>query len=225
MIAAARPGLRLGGNASLVTRKQAAYDQAVTSGDRRRSAPRMTQRYRDLVFTAGVRATQAANGSGDIYRDPAADEGAPDELTPTEMTFIALRDSFYVATVSATGWPYMQHRGGPPGFVKILGRRTIGIAEYRGNQQYVSLGNLADNNRASLFFMDYMNRYRLKVLARARVVDLSDDPELREQLHDPAYEGPLERGVLFEVEAFDWNCPKYITPRFTEAELQKMMRR
>ena len=185
----------------------------------------MTQRYRDLVFTDGVRATQAANGSGDIYNAPTADDGAPDELTPTEMTFIALRDSFYVATVSATGWPYMQHRGGPQGFVKILGRRTIGIADYRGNQQYVSLGNLADNDRASLFFMDYMNRYRLKVLARARVVDLSDDPDLAEQLQDPAYEGPLERGVLFEVEAFDWNCPKYITPRFTEAELQKLMRR
>ena len=185
----------------------------------------MTQRYRDLVFTPGVRAAQAANGSGDANPQAATSEGGPDELPPTEMTFIARRDCFYFATVNASGWPYMQHRGGPPGFVRILGRRTIGIAEYRGNQQYVSLGNLADNDRASLFFMDYMNRYRLKVLARARVVDLTEDAELAEQLHDAAYEGPLERGLLFEVEAFDWNCPKYITPRFTEAELHKLMAR
>ena len=185
----------------------------------------MTQRYREIAFTSAVRAAQTRNGSGDIYDQPAPTDAMPDELTPTEMTFIALRDSFYFATVSSSGWPYMQHRGGPPGFVKILGPRTIGIADYRGNQQYVSLGNLADNDRASLFFMDYMNRYRLKVLARARVVDLAQNPELTEQLSDPAYEGELERGVLFEIEAYDWNCPKYITPRFSEAELRKLTAR
>lgn len=185
----------------------------------------MTQRYRELAFTPGVRAAQARHGSADVYPETDAGDGTPDELTPTEMTFIALRDSFYFATVSASGWPYLQHRGGPPGFVKILGPRTLGIADYRGNQQYVTLGNLADNDRASLFFMDYMNRYRLKVLARARVVDLTGDPALREELSDAAYEGPLERGVLFEVEAYDWNCPKYIIPRFTEAELRKLTAR
>lgn len=185
----------------------------------------MTQRYRDLAFTPGVRAAQARNGSAGVYPETEPGDGAPDELTPTEMTFIALRDSFYFATVSATGWPYLQHRGGPPGFVKILGPRTLGIADYRGNQQYVTLGNLADNDRASLFFMDYMNRYRLKVLARARVVDLAGDDGLRDQLADAVYEGPLERGVLFEVEAYDWNCPKYIIPRFTEAELRKLSAR
>ncbi|MFY0613244.1 MAG: pyridoxamine 5'-phosphate oxidase family protein [Hyphomicrobiaceae bacterium] len=185
----------------------------------------MTQRFREIAFTPAVRAAQANNGSADIYADTGPADGDADELTPYEMTFISLRDSFYFATVSASGWPYMQHRGGPPGFVKILGRRTIGIADYRGNQQYVSLGNLADNNRASLFFMDYMNRHRLKVLARARVVDLTGDPELTAELSDAAYEGRLERGILFEVEAFDWNCPKYITPRFTEAELRKLTTR
>lgn len=185
----------------------------------------MTQRFREIAFTPAVRAVQDKNGSADIHPASEPTDGTPDDLTPTEMTFIALRDSFYFATVSASGWPYMQHRGGPPGFVKVLGCRTIGIADYRGNQQYVSLGNLADNDRASLFFMDYMNRYRLKVLARARIVDLTADPELTEQLSDPAYDGTLERGILFEVEAFDWNCPKYITPRFTEAELRKLTSR
>ena len=188
----------------------------------------MTQRYREIAFTPAVRAAQVRNGSADIYATAAPGEGAggeADALTAAEMTFISLRDSFYFATVSASGWPYMQHRGGPPGFVKIISPRQISIADYRGNQQYVSLGNLADNDRASLFFMDYMNRYRLKVLARARIIDLTGDAALAQQLSDPAYDGALERGILFEIEAFDWNCPKYITPRFTEAELQMLMSR
>ena len=188
----------------------------------------MTQRYREIAFTPAVRAAQVRNGSADIYATatPGVSAGGEaDALTAAEMTFISLRDSFYFATVSASGWPYMQHRGGPPGFVKIISPHQIAIADYRGNQQYVSLGNLADNDRASLFFMDYMNRYRLKVLARARIIDLTGDAALAQQLSDPAYDGALERGILFEIEAFDWNCPKYITPRFTEAELQMLMSR
>ena len=188
----------------------------------------MTQRYREIAFTPAVRAAQVRNGSADIYATAApgvSAGGEADALTAAEMTFISLRDSFYFATVSASGWPYMQHRGGPPGFVKIISPHQIAIADYRGNQQYVSLGNLADNDRASLFFMDYMNRYRLKVLARARIIDLTGDAALAQQLSDPAYDGALERGILFEIEAFDWNCPKYITPRFTEAELQMLMSR
>ena len=185
----------------------------------------MTQRYRDMSFTAAVRAAQEDNGSAKMYGRQPPGDGAPDELTAAEMAFIAMRESFYMATISETGWPYMQHRGGPQGFVKILGARTLGIADYRGNRQYLSLGNLAGNDRASLFFMDYMGRRRLKVLARARVAQIAEEPELIKQLTDPGYGEILERGLVFEIEAFDWNCPKYITPRFTEAEMQTLMSR
>lgn len=183
----------------------------------------MTQRYRDLMFTPAVRDVQERNGSAEMYGRQKPGDGAPDELTAAEMAFVSMRESFYMATISETGWPYMQHRGGPQGFVKILGPQTIGIADYRGNRQYLSLGNLAGNDRASLFFMDYMGRRRLKVLARARIAELDQEPELIKQLTDPGFDEILERGLIFEVEAFDWNCPKYITPRFTEAELQMIM--
>lgn len=183
----------------------------------------MTQRYRDLMFTPAVRDVQERNGSAEMYGRQKPGDGAPDELTAAEMAFISMRESFYMATISETGWPYMQHRGGPRGFVKILGPQTIGIADYRGNRQYLSLGNLAGNDRASLFFMDYMGRRRLKVLARVRIAEIDQEPDLIEQLTDPGFGEILERGLIFEVEAFDWNCPKYITPRFTEAELQVIM--
>jgi predicted pyridoxine 5'-phosphate oxidase superfamily flavin-nucleotide-binding protein len=180
----------------------------------------MTQRYREMMFTPDVRAAQAENGSAAFNDRHAPSDGRPDELTPAEIQFIQARDSFYMATISATDWPYMQHRGGPRGFIKILGPRTIGIADYRGNRQYVSIGNLAGNDRAALFFMDYMNRRRLKMLAHVRVVGLDEAPDLIERLADPDYGAKLERGLVFEVAAFDWNCPQHITPRFSEAELR-----
>jgi predicted pyridoxine 5'-phosphate oxidase superfamily flavin-nucleotide-binding protein len=183
----------------------------------------MTQRYREIMFTSAVREAQERNGSASMYAGQPPSEAAADELTEAETTFIRARDSFYMATISADDWPYMQHRGGPRGFVKILGSRTIGIADYRGNRQYMSVGNLAGNNRAALFFMDYINRQRLKILSRARVVDSDSEPDLIEQLRDPDYRAKLERGLVFEIEAFDWNCPQHITPRFTEAELQALM--
>lgn len=183
----------------------------------------MTRRFFDLVFTPAVRAAQQKNGSREAYARLASD-GAPDELTEIEAAFISLRDSFYMATVGEDGWPYVQHRGGPPGFVKILGPRVLGIADFRGNRQYVSVGNLAGDDRASLFFMDYPNRRRLKVLSRARAIDLHENPELIAKLVDAAYGAKIERALIFEIEAFDWNCPQHITPRFTEAELSAMRR-
>ena len=182
----------------------------------------MTQRYRDMMFTPAVRAAQERNGSTDLYDSAAATNEAPDELGEAEIEFITARDSFYMATISATDWPYMQHRGGPKGFVKILGPRTIGIADYRGNRQYVSIGNLADNDRASLFFMDYLNRRRLKMLTRVRLVDLADEPEMAGKLQDPAYRAKVERGLVFEIEAFDWNCPQHITQRLTVDEMRAL---
>lgn len=183
----------------------------------------MTQRYREMLFSTDVREAQERNGSAAMFEGSTPTGGLPDELTEAEITFIQARDSFYMATVSSTGWPYMQHRGGPRGFVKILGARAIGIADYRGNRQYVSIGNLAGDDRVSLFFMDYMNRRRLKVLARARLVDIADEPGIMAQLGDEGYRAKVERGLVFEVEAFDWNCPQHITPRFTETELKALM--
>ncbi len=183
----------------------------------------MTERFFDLTFTPAVKDAQTANGSRDAYARLEADETTPDRLTEREAAFIAARDSVYMATVSATGWPYVQHRGGPAGFVKVLEPGLLGMADFRGNRQYVSLGNVSDNPRAALFFMDYPNRQRLKLLARSRSVDLSDRPDLRDALIDDDYGAKVERGFLFDVEAFDWNCPQHITPRYSAAELEPVI--
>ncbi|MBU2531244.1 MAG: pyridoxamine 5'-phosphate oxidase family protein [Alphaproteobacteria bacterium] len=183
----------------------------------------MTQRYREIAFTPAVSAAQRLNGG--TARDAAArpDASVRDRLTEAEMAFIQARDSFYMATMSASGWPYVQHRGGPTGFVRILGPDAFGIADYRGNRQYLTVGNLDENNRASLFFMDYPNRRRLKVLAYARVVTFEDDPDLIAKLSDSGYRAKVERGLVFDVEAFDWNCPQHIMQRFTSAELEALL--
>jgi uncharacterized protein len=179
----------------------------------------MTSRYLNLLFSPSVKAAQQQNGSRDAYakRDGASE---PDRLTENETQFIASRDSFYMASVGAGGWPYVQHRGGPPGFIKVLGERTLGLADFRGNRQYVSVGNLVDDNRVALFMMDYARRARLKLLGRARVVDLSDAADLATALIGQAYGAKIERGIIIDVEAFDWNCPQHITPRFTLAEIE-----
>ena len=180
----------------------------------------MTLRYQQLAFTDAVKAAQEANGSRNAYSRADGADLEADRLTENEVEFIATRDSFYLATVGADGWPYMQHRGGPPGFVKLLDDRTLAIADFRGNRQYVSLGNLAGDDRASLFFMDYARKARLKMLARVEAVSLADRPDLEGVLVDPDYGARVERAFLIHVEAFDWNCPQHITPRFTEAELR-----
>ena len=179
----------------------------------------MTSRFLNLVFTPSVKAAQQSNGSRNAYARHDGATWEPDRLTENETQFIAARDSFYMATVGASGWPYIQHRGGPVGFVKVLGERSLGLADFRGNRQYVSVGNLADDDRASLFFMDYARRARLKLLGRVRTVNLAEAPELAAALVDQSYGARVERGLVIEVEAFDWNCPQHITPRFTLAEI------
>ena len=134
-------------------------------------------------------------------------------LGPQEAAFIGDRDSFYMASVSETGWPYVQHRGGPTGFVRVLDEKTIGFVDYSGNRQYVSVGNLINDDRVSLFFMDYPNRTRLKLLARARIV-APEETEILTKLTPADNQARIERGFLLTVEAFDWNCPQHITPRF-----------
>jgi predicted pyridoxine 5'-phosphate oxidase superfamily flavin-nucleotide-binding protein len=178
----------------------------------------MTARFLETVFTPAVRAAQAANGSRDAFARRLGAEG-PDRLGEPEAAFIAARDSFYIASVTETGWPYMQHRGGPPGFVKILDPATIGFADFRGNRQYVSLGNASADGRVALFFMDYARRARLKLLGRMRAVEAGDDPDFVALLSDAGYKARVERAFVISVEAFDWNCPQHITPRFTADDL------
>ena len=178
----------------------------------------MAYGFLDIATTPSVKAAQADNGSLDMW-STAGKNRVFDRFTEGETAFIASRDSFYMATVSETGWPYMQHRGGPAGFLKVLDDKTLGFADFRGNRQYISLGNLQADGRVSLFLMDYPRRARLKIFARAEVKDLAADPDLAERLALLGYKAKVERAMLFHLEAFDWNCPQHITPRFTEAEV------
>lgn len=183
----------------------------------------MALRFAEIAFTPGVKAVQEAMGSRGAYeRFEAPDALAKDRIGPDEAAFLAARDSFYAATVSETGWPYVQHRGGPPGFVKVLDEQTIGFADFRGNRQYVSVGNLRTDDRASLILVDYPRRRRLKILGHARAVSAAEEPELVALLADPGYRAKVERGIVVRVAAFDWNCPQHIVPRFTEAEVGAM---
>jgi predicted pyridoxine 5'-phosphate oxidase superfamily flavin-nucleotide-binding protein len=182
----------------------------------------MAYGFLDIAMTPGVRAAQAANGSARAYADFRGHREF-NELTDAEAEFIAARDSFYLATVSETGWPYVQHRGGPPGFLRVLDKKTLACADFRGNRQYISVGNLAANDRACLFLMDYPRRRRLKIYARVELVAPSERPELFEKLATPGYAAKVERALLFHLEAFDWNCPQHITPRFTQQELEPVL--
>lgn len=182
----------------------------------------MGHAYHDIAFTDAVKALQNARGSRASY---ARFEDGPkrgDTIGPDEAAFIAARDSFYMASISETGWPYMQHRGGPQGFVRVLDEQTIGFADFAGNKQYISLGNLQHNDRVSLFFMDYANRARLKVFGRASVVDPTDKAVL-EKLFVPEYRARVESGLIIRIEALDWNCPQHITPRYTETDVARVI--
>ena len=182
----------------------------------------MTHRFADIAFTPSVKQVQERQGSRKAYaRNEEVVEPFNHLLTEAEAQFITARDSFYMASVGETGWPYIQHRGGPSGLVQVLDPRTIGFADFRGNRQYISVGNLLTNDRVSLFFMDYPNRTRLKVLGHARAVD-AGDRETLEKLAVPGYRATVERGILIEIEGFDWNCPQHITERFSLDEVRKV---
>jgi ferredoxin-NADP reductase/predicted pyridoxine 5'-phosphate oxidase superfamily flavin-nucleotide-binding protein len=180
----------------------------------------MSRAYSDIAFTPTVRQMQTRMGSRDNYAPLDDTPDRRDRLGGSEAAFIEARDGFYQATVGETGWPYVQFRGGPAGFLKVLDDgKTIGYADFRGNVQYISVGNLQGDDRVSIIFMDYARQRRLKVLGRARLVDIRDDPALIEQLRSTNYRAQVERAVLITVEGFDWNCPQHITPRFTEQEI------
>jgi uncharacterized protein len=170
----------------------------------------------DIVFTHAARQAQAQRGSARAYEKRIA-AGFPNLVTPELATFIAELDTAFLATVSAAGAPYIQHRGGPKGFIKVLDERTLGFADYAGNRQYITISNLADNDRAYFFLLDFARQRRIKVWGHARVVE--DDPALLARLMDQGYRARPERAILFTVEAWDVNCSQHITARFTEAEV------
>lgn len=172
-----------------------------------------------IAFTPNVKAFQERLGSRRAYARNEASATAHDTLGPAEAAFIAARDSFYLASVSETGWPYVQHRGGAPGFLRVLDGGTLGFADYRGNRQYISTGNISADDRVCLFLMDYPSRARLKIFGRAKIVN-TDDADVLARLDMPDYGAHVERGIVIAVEAFDWNCSQHITPRFTFAELE-----
>jgi len=180
----------------------------------------MGRHFAEIAFTPAVQAEQEALGSRGHFARMAVEGREDSQLSASEAGFIHARDSFYMATVSETGWPYMQHRGGPPGFVRVLDATTLGFADLKGNRQHVSLGNLANNDRVSLFFMDYANRRRLKLLGHAQVV--RDDPALLARLTPAGAERQAEGAILVRVAGFEWNCPQHITPRFTLDELRTL---
>ena len=184
----------------------------------------MTSTFANIAFTANVKALQTRMGSRDAYGHREQETVEEPALGPHEVAFIEARDSFYLGTVGETGWPYVQHRGGPAGFLKVLDDRTIGYADFSGNRQYVTTGNLAGDDRVSLFLMDYPHQARLKILGRARVIDEESDPELLARLDNPHYRAHVERGIVIRIEGFDWNCPKYITPRYTEDEVSQRIK-
>ena len=181
----------------------------------------MARNFAELAFTESVKAQQEKYGSRKSYaRMEAMARGS--ELGFAEADFIAERDGFYLATVGENGYPYVQFRGGPKGFLKVLDAKTLAYADFRGNLQYISVGNLTRNDKAALILMDYARRQRLKIYARIEVVEAKDNPELIAQLQDASYDAQVERAMVLHLEAFDWNCPQHITQRFTIEEIREL---
>jgi predicted pyridoxine 5'-phosphate oxidase superfamily flavin-nucleotide-binding protein len=180
----------------------------------------MTHRFAEIAFTPTVRLMQERHGSRAQYARLQENGSPNDTLGPQEAAFLARADGFYLSTVSETGWPYVQHRGGPAGFLKVLSPTRIAFADFRGNVQYVSAGNALHDDRVAMIVMDYANRRRLKLLGHLTFVAVSDaDPDLVSAVELPGYRARIERVALIDVVAFDWNCPQHITVRFTEAQL------
>ena len=171
----------------------------------------------DIAFTPAVKAIQKQKGSRDAYARVEQGRGWQTTITPELKAFLAGLDMFYLGTANAQGQPYIQYRGGSPGLLKVIDDRTLGFADFGGNRQYVTLGNLAENSKAFIFLIDYVNSRRIKLWGTARVID--DDPDLLEQLRDSDYPGRVERAIVFSIEAWDINCPQHIHKRFPQREV------
>ncbi len=179
----------------------------------------MGHQYAATMFSPAAKALQEAHHSRESYERLAALGPSHDALGPDEAGFISARDSFYLGSVNEDGWPYIQHRGGPAGFLHVLDGKTLAFADFAGNKQYITAGNLATNDRVSLFLMDYPHQARLKIIGHARIVELGIDAALEARLRTPAYPAKIERIFVISIVAFDWNCSQHITPRFTEKEI------
>ena len=179
----------------------------------------MPRAFADIAFTESVKVAQQRYGSREHNKRFELSPEKRNTLTEMDAEFISSRDSFYQASVSENGWPYVQHRGGAKGFLKILDERTLGYADFRGNRQYISVGNISANDRICLFLMDYAGRHRLKIWARAQVIHADENSELFNRVLDVESSALVERIVLIHIEALEWNCSKYITPRFTQDEI------
>jgi predicted pyridoxine 5'-phosphate oxidase superfamily flavin-nucleotide-binding protein len=175
------------------------------------------------VFTPVVKALQERYGSRRQYARLEGSAASRDRLGPEESSFIAERDAFYMASIGATGWPYVQHRGGPKGFLKVIDDRTIAFADFGGNKQFISTGNLTTDNRVALILVDYPHQARLKILGRAEIFEGEKAHEWIDKLREPGYKASVERAFVIRVEAFDWNCPQHITPRFTAEQIQEAL--
>ena len=180
----------------------------------------MAKNFAEIAFTDAVKNLQEKHGSRRSY-ERMEKFNVIDGLTTSEMSFITDRDSFYMATIGVKEFPYIQHRGGPKGFLKVLDSKRLGYIDFTGNKQYVSVGNMATNNNVSLIMIDYPTRTRLKIFAKAEVIELKDNPELYEQLDIENYKFRPERMMVFHIEAYDWNCPQHITPRYTVEEIEQ----
>ena len=178
----------------------------------------MAKNFAEIAFTDAVKKLQEKYGSRATY-DRMEKFSVVDGLTPNEISFIQNRDSFYLASIGVKEFPYVQHRGGPKGFLKVLDSKRIGFIDFVGNKQYVSVGNMATNNNVSLIMIDYPSRTRLKIFAKAEVIELKDNPELYDVLDLKEYKFRPERMLVFHMEAYDWNCPQHIIPRYTVDEI------
>ncbi|KAA0110205.1 pyridoxamine 5'-phosphate oxidase family protein [Mycolicibacterium sp. P1-5] len=186
----------------------------------------MSKHYASIAFTDDVQAVQSERGSDGFYgRKLAAAKASPgrDPLTEDEKDYLSERDGFYLASVSETGWPYVQFRGGNPGFIHALDDHTIGWADFRGNLQYISTGNLTGDDRVAIIALDYAHQRRLKIFGHARIVTADEDPVLLNVLTDETDDSVVERAVVVDVEAYDWNCQQHITPRFSAVELESAL--
>lgn len=183
----------------------------------------MAHKFGSLVFTPAVKALQERYGSRKQYARMEASSSSADGLGPDEISFIADRDSFYMSSVGATGWPYVQHRGGVKGFLKVIDGHTLAFADFRGNKQYVTTGNLSTDNRVALIMIDYPAQARLKILGRAEIFEGEQANQWLDRIREPSDKSVIERAFVIRIEAFDWNCPQHITPRFTAEQIQESM--
>ena len=176
-----------------------------------------------LVFTPAIKALQERYGSRRQYARREASPISQEDLGPFESEFLAECDSFYMASVGSTGWPYVQHRGGPKGFLKVIDEHTVAFADFRGNKQYVTTGNLMTDDRVAILLVDYPRQARLKILGHVKILEGAEAKEWIEKLRDPSYDAVIERVFMIRIDAFDWNCTQHIIPRFTEEQIREAL--